>query len=159
MSVYLLIASSSVWADTEDISNEPVECDGVVTDSSGQLQQKFKEMTAGQMKDLTVVTREESACFMEYVFGRVVDTLYGQEDNPDVAVPCVVRFFIEPQPFDAGSDRTAMVKGKDLLIELVHNKPQFQDKNAVKVYGHFSMVLYKMARSPKYCPELYDKTK
>ncbi|MEW8003963.1 MAG: hypothetical protein AB2827_14410 [Candidatus Thiodiazotropha sp.] len=68
MSVYLLIASSSVWADTEDISDEPVECDGVVTDSSGQLQQKFKEMTAGQMNDLTVVTREESAMFYGICF-------------------------------------------------------------------------------------------
>lgn len=158
VSVYLFLTSSCVWADTEDKSDESLECDGVVTDASGQLQQRFKEMTAGQVNDPVVVPPKESACFLEYVFGKVVDKLYIQEDNPDVAVPCVLRFFTEPQPHKTSNDRTVMKKGEDLLMSLIH-KPQFQDKNAVKVFGHFSMVLYKMGRSPQYCPELYGKTK
>lgn len=158
VSVYLFLTSSCVWADTEDKSDESLECDGVVTDTSGQLQQKFKNMTAGQMNDPTVVTPEEGGCFMEYVFGKVVDKLYIQEDNPDVAVPCVLRFFTEPQPHKTSNDRTVMKKGEDLLIDLTH-KPELQDDKATKVFGYITYKLYKMARSPKYCPELYDKTK
>ncbi|MEW8353201.1 MAG: hypothetical protein AB2665_05330 [Candidatus Thiodiazotropha sp.] len=158
MSVYLLIASSSIWAAKEDISTEPSRCDGLVMDASGQLQQRFKEMTAGQVNDPVVVPPKESGCFLGYVFGEVATKLTSQEKNPDVAARCMTRFFTEPQPHKVSNNRTAMVTGEDLLMSLIR-KPQFQDKNAVKVFGHFSAVLYKMARSPQYCPELYDKTK